>query len=222
MSALYTHFGLDAQTIDFIGHALALHRCVCVSARVCVDVRACVRVCEGGRVAVSGTGSGPAAEWRRGMGGAGSVRTPHTRARAHTTHTHTHTHRNQGRRVPGPARAAHRGAHQALPRQPAALRRADQPLHLPALRPGRAATGARARARVCVCVCVCVCVWWGCVCVWGGVRGRGWLQHNTATGRRRRCAGGPPSPAATATPHLTLAPGNRTNGRTRTHRRLRA
>lgn len=26
MSALYTHFGLDAQTIDFIGHALALHR----------------------------------------------------------------------------------------------------------------------------------------------------------------------------------------------------
>lgn len=27
MSALYTHFGLDAQTIDFIGHALALHRC---------------------------------------------------------------------------------------------------------------------------------------------------------------------------------------------------
>jgi hypothetical protein len=27
MSALYAHFGLDAQTIDFIGHALALHRC---------------------------------------------------------------------------------------------------------------------------------------------------------------------------------------------------
>lgn len=26
MSALYAHFGLDAQTIDFIGHALALHR----------------------------------------------------------------------------------------------------------------------------------------------------------------------------------------------------
>lgn len=26
MSQLYTHFGLDAQTIDFIGHALALHR----------------------------------------------------------------------------------------------------------------------------------------------------------------------------------------------------
>jgi hypothetical protein len=28
MSALYAHFGLDAQTIDFIGHALALHRWV--------------------------------------------------------------------------------------------------------------------------------------------------------------------------------------------------
>lgn len=27
MAALYTHFGLDAQTVDFIGHALALHRC---------------------------------------------------------------------------------------------------------------------------------------------------------------------------------------------------
>ncbi len=26
MSALYTYFGLDAQTIDFIGHSLALHR----------------------------------------------------------------------------------------------------------------------------------------------------------------------------------------------------
>ena len=27
MTQLYQHFGLDAQTIDFIGHALALHRC---------------------------------------------------------------------------------------------------------------------------------------------------------------------------------------------------
>jgi Rab GDP dissociation inhibitor len=26
MAQLYTHFGLDAQTIDFVGHALALHR----------------------------------------------------------------------------------------------------------------------------------------------------------------------------------------------------
>lgn len=26
MMALYQHFGLDAQTIDFIGHSLALHR----------------------------------------------------------------------------------------------------------------------------------------------------------------------------------------------------
>eukprot|EP00879_Flechtneria_rotunda_P021678 GHRR01022858.1.p1 GENE.GHRR01022858.1~~GHRR01022858.1.p1 ORF type:complete len:131 (-),score=26.28 GHRR01022858.1:290-682(-) len=26
MAAVYQHYGLDAQTIDFIGHALALHR----------------------------------------------------------------------------------------------------------------------------------------------------------------------------------------------------
>jgi RAB protein geranylgeranyltransferase component A len=26
MAQLYTHFGLDAQTIDFVGHSLALHR----------------------------------------------------------------------------------------------------------------------------------------------------------------------------------------------------
>lgn len=33
MSALYAHFGLDAQTIDFIGHALALHRCGAAAGR---------------------------------------------------------------------------------------------------------------------------------------------------------------------------------------------
>ena len=29
-AGLYQHFGLDPQTIDFIGHAIALHRCACV------------------------------------------------------------------------------------------------------------------------------------------------------------------------------------------------
>ena len=44
MAELYTYYGLDAQTVDFIGHAIALHRWggLCAGACVCVWGGACV------------------------------------------------------------------------------------------------------------------------------------------------------------------------------------
>ena len=44
MAQLYTYYNLDAQTVDFIGHALALHRCVWLCVAVCVCVCVCVAV----------------------------------------------------------------------------------------------------------------------------------------------------------------------------------